>query len=154
MQSTAFLNSSVWFQCIRPWQRHFEYRPFLFRICMNVDNSSSHNTRRSFIKFHQAENWDWQQQKWLRIDRLHIPPQDLDRIFYFFSFFNSPPQEGSTSSKSDKDRAEPCREDLNTLVGITTVFSVPLTVISDCTWGEINVIVWSIAFSVHAVVWL
>lgn len=65
--------------------------------------------------------------------------------FFFISFFNSPPQEGSTSSKSDKDRAEPCREDLNTLAGITTVFSVPLTVISDCTWGEINVIVWSIA---------
>lgn len=44
---------------------------------------------KELFEFHQAKNWDWQQQKWLRIDRLHILPQDPNHscVWFFLLFF-------------------------------------------------------------------
>lgn len=41
MQSTRYLNSSVWFLCIRSWQRRIGWYYLLFRIRTGVDNNFS-----------------------------------------------------------------------------------------------------------------
>lgn len=119
MQSTRYLNSSVWFLCIRSWQRRFGWYYLLFRIRTGVDNNFSQKYIKEcfFLNFIRQKT---------EIGSSKNGSELTDFTFFHkiqtTGYFDNPRQQSPpltldlrTSTKSYKERVESHGQDLNIL---------------------------------------